>query len=221
MKLGAHHQQMLDEIAADFVATRHYTGEAEFDGAVRGAMQRVVRERFVPEEVRGSAYFNRPLQIGHGQTISQPFIVALMTQIIRPQPHHRVLEIGTGSGYQAAVLASLVDHVYSVEVIAELSAQARIALRAEGFDNVSLQVGDGHAGWPEHAPYDGILVTAAGPGIPQPLVDQLTPGGRLALPVGRQFGAQMLRMVRKDENGEAQVSDILPVSFVPLTAGQQ
>ncbi len=215
-----HKQQMLDEVAADFPATSHYTGEQHLHRDVLAAMSVVPRHLYVPEGRRDSAYFNRPLSIGLGQTISQPYIVALMTQLIGPGKDMKVLEVGTGSGYQAAILAELVDEVYSVEIVAALSRRATATLDAQGYTNVHTQVGDGAAGWPEHAPYDAIVVTAAGPQVPEALVEQLAPGGVLVLPVGEPYGAQMLTLVRKTDTGNVEQRDILPVAFVPLTSEQ-
>ena len=166
-----------------------------------------------------AAYENRPLQIGHGQTISQPFIVALMTDLLDPAPDHVVLEIGTGSGYQSAVLAALVRHVYSLEIIPALSTQARTALAREGVGSVTLRIGDGAAGWPEHAPYDGIIVTAAAPTVPPALLAQLRPGGRMVIPLGEPYGDQMLTLIVKHADGDLTQRDVLPVAFVPLMEG--
>jgi protein-L-isoaspartate(D-aspartate) O-methyltransferase len=163
------------------------------------------------------AYSNRPLAIGHGQTISQPFIVALMTQLIDPKPTDRVLEIGTGSGYQAAVLANLVARVYTIEIVRPLGERAAELLRELGHANVEVRIGDGYLGWPEAAPFDAIVVTAAPDRMPQPLIDQLAPGGRLIAPVGPQGGIQNLLLMRKDSDGRTVTRNVLPVRFVPLT----
>lgn len=179
------------------------------------ALRLVPREEFVPEDQKPFAYLNRPLPIGHGQTISQPFIVALMTDLIAPEAHHRVLEIGTGSGYQAAVLARLVSHVYSIEIVAGLGREADATLRRLGISNVSTLIGDGYAGWPEHAPYDGIVVTAAAEQVPPALIEQLAPGGRLVIPVGAL--AQELMLIEKTADGATHRTDIIPVRFVPFT----
>ena len=208
---------MIKEIAADFAATADYTSVESCDARVMAAMRSVPREEFVPESLREAAYFNRPLSIGHGQTISQPFIVALMTHFLSPQPTDRVLEIGTGSGYQAAILSELVESVYTVEIIPELADQAAKKLATLGYNNVHTHVGDGWRGWPEAGPYDGIIITAAGPDIPPLLVDQLKPGGRMVLPLGEPYAGQMLTLITKDATGAITTQDLLPVSFVPLT----
>ena len=174
------------------------------------------RHRFVPAGLSAAAYENRPLPIGAGQTISQPFMVALMTALLDPQPGHSVLEIGTGSGYQAAVLSRLVERVYSVETVPELARTAAAALRALGYTNVELLTGDGNQGWPEHAPYDGIIVTAAAPVIPPALIEQLKPGGKLVIPSGPQYGPQELLLLSKNEHGQVQRRSVIAVAFVPL-----
>lgn len=182
---------------------------------VLDAMAKVPREAFVPEERRELAYRPTALDIGHGQTISQPLIVAVMTGLLRPAPDHKVLEIGTGSGYQAAVLSRLVAEVYSIEVVAALSARAADALAGLGCSNVHLRVGDGRGGWPEAAPFDGIIVTAAAAGdVPKLLLDQLKPGGRLVAPVGDK--KQNLMLAEKDATGAVVAHSMLPVRFVPL-----
>ncbi len=209
--------QLLSQIAADARETRHYTGRGKFDAAVMDAMSSVPRHKFIDHYDRRSAYINRPLPIGHGQTISQPFIVALMTDLLNPQQDHRVLEIGTGSGYQAAVLAELVDQVYSIEIIPDLAESARERLQVLGFDNVSIKIGDGFFGWPDEGPFDGIIVTAASPQIPPALVEQLKAGARMVLPVGSPHAAQNLTLVTRREDGGYDSKEVLPVSFVPLT----
>jgi protein-L-isoaspartate(D-aspartate) O-methyltransferase len=208
--------RLIAEIAAEGRGTDAGTGRLEFDPRVLDALRRAPREAFVPDRPGESAYVNRPLPIGFGQTISQPFIVALMTDLVAPQPGEKVLEIGTGSGWQAAVLAALGARVFSVEVIPELSARAAAALASQGFGDVRLRVGDGWQGWPEEAPFDAILVTAAAPEIPQALVAQLKPGGRMVIPLGPEGGAQVLALVRKAADGTVTREDVLPVAFVPL-----
>jgi protein-L-isoaspartate(D-aspartate) O-methyltransferase len=184
---------------------------------VLAVMDKVPRHRFVPDGELFSAYYNQPLPIGHGQTISQPYIVALMTDLLKADRRSTVLEIGTGSGYQAAVLAELAGRVYSIEIVAPLAAQAAKVLRELGYDNVEVKTGDGSLGWPEHAPYDGIIVTAAAEQIPQALLDQLKPGGRLVIPVGGRFDVQQLLLISKDSSGAFQRENIELVRFVPLT----
>lgn len=187
------------------------------DPRVLDAMRAVQRHRLVPAHLAAEAYDDRPLPIGHGQTISQPYIVALMTQLAAVSPTDRVLEVGTGSGYQAAVLAELAAQVYTVEIVAPLAQQAARDLRALGYDNIEVRAGDGYAGWPEHAPFDAIVVTAAPARIPAPLLEQLKPGGRLVIPVGPLHSAQELRLVEKQADGSVRERGVVPVRFVPLT----
>jgi len=181
----------------------------------------VPRHAFLPDALRLAAYANRPLPIGHQQTISQPYIVALMTDLLDPEADGRVLEIGTGSGYQAAVLSKLVKQVYTLEVVAALAEQASERLRRLGYGNVEVRQGDGHAGWPEHAPYDGIIVTAAAPEVPPVLIEQLKPGGRLLIPVGNRYSGQELLLIEKDRHGRLRQESVLPVIFVPLTGAAE
>ncbi len=209
--------RLIEQIESDTRETRGYTGRAVLGQSVMQAMRTVPRHEFVDTHGLRAAYANRPLPIGHGQTISQPFIVALMTDLLEPKPGHRVLEVGTGSGYQAAVLAVLVDAVYSIEIIPALAETADRRLAALGYDNVSVKAGDGYYGWPEAAPFDGIIVTAVGPDIPAKLVEQLKTGGRMVLPVGTQFTAQNLTVVTKLADGGYTTRQVLPVAFVPLT----
>ena len=185
------------------------------DSRVLQAMREVRRHLFVPEDVRSAAYRDGPLPIGHGQTISQPYIVALMTQLASVDPGDRILEVGTGSGYQAAVLARLADRVYSVEIVEELAREARQKLKELGYDNVSVRIGDGFRGWPEHAPFDAIVVTCSPPEIPSPLKEQLAPGGRLIIPVGER--QQELKVVSKNQEGAIEKESVIPVRFVPMT----
>jgi protein-L-isoaspartate(D-aspartate) O-methyltransferase len=180
------------------------------------SMGEVPRHRFVPAAVQPYAYTDSPLPIGLGQTISQPYIVALMTQLAEPKPEEKALEVGTGSGYQAAVLSNLVKRVFTIEIIEELADSAKTTLQETGFLNVTVRYGDGYAGWEEEAPFDIIIVTAAAPLVPQPLIDQLAEGGRLILPVGPVGGIQELILIRK-ENGKIQEQKIIPVRFVPMT----
>jgi protein-L-isoaspartate(D-aspartate) O-methyltransferase len=185
--------------------------------AVLAALRNVPRHLFVPHELRDVAYENRPLPIGDGQTISQPFIVALMTDLLKPRPDHVVLEVGTGSGYQAAVLAGLVKRIHSIEIVAPLARQAAERLRTLGYANVVVRHGDGYAGWPEHAPFDAIIVTAGADHVPAPLVAQLKPGGRMVIPVGPSPGDLQLLVIEKARDGSIRRRAVLPVSFVPLT----
>jgi protein-L-isoaspartate(D-aspartate) O-methyltransferase len=208
--------EMLRAIAADTQYTRDYLGKDRLAEDVMAAMGRVPRHEFVPLDLRQHAYENRPLPIGLGQTISQPYIVALMTDLLGCGPGDTVLEVGTGSGYQAAVLAELVDHVYTIEIVPELGEGARETLERLGYRNVTVRVGDGYQGWPEHAPYDGIIVTAAASHIPQPLIEQLKPGGRLVIPVGLPYSYQELMLVTKDQQGNTHSKSVLGVAFVPL-----
>jgi protein-L-isoaspartate(D-aspartate) O-methyltransferase len=197
----------------------HAPGEARLDRDVLAAMAKVPRHAFVPASQLRHAYENRPLAIGHGQTISQPYIVALMTTLARPTRDAVVLEIGTGSGYQAAVLAELVARVYSIEIIEPLGTQAAQRLRALGYDNVHTRIGDGYYGWPKAGPFDAIVVTAAATSVPPPLIAQLKPGGRMVIPVGSSFFTQTLMLVEKDAAGRVRTRQVLPVRFVPLTGG--
>jgi protein-L-isoaspartate(D-aspartate) O-methyltransferase len=216
---AAERQRMVEEIVADARGTRAQTGRQVLDERVTAAMGRVPRHEFVPADQVRHAYENRPLPIGHGQTISQPYIVALMTELAAVERGHTVLEVGTGSGYQAAVMARLVKAVYTVEIIEPLGLQAAERLQRLGYDNVQVRVSDGYLGWPEHAPYDAILVTAAASHVPPPLLRQLRPGGRMVIPVGASFLVQQLMLVEKNLDGTVSTRQILPVEFVPLTGG--
>lgn len=211
---------LLEEIREEMRSTRQYTGRAALDQRVVAALGAVPRHAFVPDELQYRAYANRPLPIGHGQTISQPYIVALMTDLIRPRADDVVLEIGTGSGYQAAILSRLVKQVYSMEIVDALALQAAARLQRLGCDNVEVRAGNGRQGWPQHAPYDAILVTAAAMTIPAALIEQLKPGGSLVIPVGAQHAAQDLVLVSKDADGRIAQRSVLPVAFVPLTEAQ-
>jgi protein-L-isoaspartate(D-aspartate) O-methyltransferase len=210
-------RQMVDEIASMARSTRQETGRERFAGRVMDAMGKVPRHRFVPERAVRGAYGNHPLAIGEGQTISQPYIVALSTDLIDPRPEHVVLEIGTGSGYQAAVLSELVRQVYSIEIVEPLGKSAAERLSAMGYGNVAVRIGDGYRGWPEHAPFDGIVVTAAAPFIPEPLIAQLKPNGKMAIPIESPRGGQELVLVEKKADGTISQRVVLPVRFVPMT----
>jgi len=210
-------QQMVEAIEQDVRETSLYLDREALDPRVMTAIARVPRHEFVPATQRRHAYDNRPLPIGFGQTISQPYIVALMSDLIKPRPGDSVLELGTGSGYQAAMLAELTGHVYSIEIIEELGEQAAGRLSRLGYDNVTTRIGDGYYGWEEHAPFDAIVVTAAASHVPPPLVAQLKPGGRMVIPVGSRFLTQQLVLIEKDPGGQLITRQILPVKFVPLT----
>lgn len=217
--IPAQRERMLREIEAEYRLTRSLTGRETMSEAVERALREVRREDFVPEGLVKLAYDNTPLPIGHGQTISQPYIVALMTDLLALESDDRVLEVGTGCGYQAAILSRLVREVYTVEVIPELGKQAAQRLARLGYDNVHCRVGDGYRGWKEYAPYDAIMVTAAARDVPPALIEQLRAGGRLVIPLSRRFGAQQLVLLEKDPAGRVTRRDILPVSFVPMTGG--
>jgi protein-L-isoaspartate(D-aspartate) O-methyltransferase len=207
---------MIAEIEAETGETSGLTGRTRLSPRVRAALAKVRREAFVPDAEAPYAYVNAPLPIGHRQTISQPFIVALMTELLDLEPDDVVLEIGTGSGYQAAILAELARRVYTIEVIPELAAAARAALQREGYGTIELRCGDGALGWPEHAPFDAIIITAAAPKIPPALFAQLKPGGRMIAPVGPYAVEQQLVLIRKDEDGRVATRDVMAVAFVPL-----
>lgn len=192
-------------------------GKDALDEQVMEAMEKVLRHEFVPDELKPHAYINSALPIGLDQTISQPYIVALMTDLADINKNSRVLEVGTGSGYQAAILAELVDHVYTMEIIEPLGIQAKNILNHLGYKNVTVRIGDGYHGWPEQAPFDAILVTAAVEQVPDALTQQLKPGGRLVIPLGQQSGTQMLTVIKKTMDGVIVRDEILPVGFVPLT----
>ncbi|MBI5016611.1 MAG: protein-L-isoaspartate(D-aspartate) O-methyltransferase [Deltaproteobacteria bacterium] len=209
---------MVREIEADVVQTRREVGTKSLDRRTLEAVGRAPRHEFVPAELRRFAYDNRPLPIGFGQTISQPYIVALMTDLLGVEAGDRVLEVGTGSGYQAAILAELGARVYTVEIIPQLAERARLTLARLGYRAVEVRDGDGYYGWEEHAPFDAVVVTAASGHIPQPLVRQLKPGGRLVIPVGGPFMTQELVFVEKTA-GVVRTRQVLPVVFVPLTGG--
>ena len=210
-------QQMLTAIQQMMEMTEPSVGKASLNKRVAEAMLAVPRHKFVPPDSQLYAYENRALPISHRQTISQPYIVALMTDLAEVTSESVVLEVGTGSGYQAAVLSELVSHVYSIEIVEPLGLDARLLLQDLGYDNVTVRIGDGYYGWPEHAPFDAILVTAAAEHIPEQLIQQLKPGGRLVIPVGEHRLSQSLRVLTKGMDGEIKQRDVLPVVFVPLT----
>jgi len=214
--MKTHSQQMIADIEEQVRFTAAMIGRERLDPRVMAAMAAVPRHLFVPEQEERYAYANGPLPIGHGQTISQPYIVALMTDLLECGPEDRVLEVGTGSGYQAAVLSLVVGRVYSVEIIGALAAEASARLARLGYHNLEVRHGDGGEGWPEHAPFDGILVTAAAPAVPPALIEQLAPGARLVIPVGPRYGHQRLLTVERRPDGSLERRDILGVAFVPL-----
>jgi len=209
-------QQLLTDIDSEVRITHRWIGKDALDARVMQVMAQVPRHEFVPEGEQNLAYANGPLPIGHGQTISQPYIVALMTDLLAPQAEHTILEIGTGSGYQTAVLSLLCKTVYTMDLVPPLTKAASERLARLNYTNIHARSGNGYQGWPEHAPYDGIIVTAAASHIPEALVEQLKPGGRLVIPVGQPFMSQELMLVNKNEKGEIDTQDILAVAFVPL-----
>lgn len=212
----ARERELMVLTVANMAETTGSAATRRLDPDVLAALRRVPRHLFVPEEERAHAYRNEPLQIGHGQTISQPFIVGFMTHLLELEPDHRVLEIGTGSGYQAAVLAEMGARVWSIEIVEPLARSAAATLARLGYANVTVRAGDGYAGWPDEAPFDRIIVTAAAPHVPQPLVDQLRPGGRMVIPVARGREGDELMLVTKDRGGRVRTRALLPVRFVPL-----
>jgi protein-L-isoaspartate(D-aspartate) O-methyltransferase len=196
---------------------RYIEGDGITDRAVLGAMARVPRHEFVPRNRLRVAYANYPLSIGHGQTISQPFIVGYMTEKLGLKPGEKVLEIGTGSGYQAAILSEITPHVYSIEIIRALAVAAKARFTRLGYKTIQCKIADGYHGWPEHAPFDAIIVTCAAGTVPPPLVKQLKPGGRMCIPVGPPGHVQRLILVSKDAEGKVRSKSLIPVAFVPLT----
>ncbi|MFM1891412.1 MAG: hypothetical protein RLZ44_489 [Pseudomonadota bacterium] len=209
-------ERLLREIELEVAETQSYTGRARLHPEVIAALRATPRERFVPPALQQEAFGNYPLPIGYGQTISQPYIVAIMTELLDLEPQDRVLEVGTGSGYQAAVLSHLVAQVFSIENVGELSSAAQRRFEELGYDNIRTRAGDGYVGWPEEAPFDAIIVTAAAPRLPPPLVEQLAPGGRLIAPLDTERGQELV-LVTKDAAGEIRRESLLPVAFVPLT----
>jgi len=211
---------MVEEVNAMYAETRSETGLAAMSPAVRAALSRVERHRLVPPAQVGAAYRNHPLPIGAGQTISQPYIVALSADLLSPKAGDVVLEVGTGSGYQAAVLAEVVKQVYSIELIESLGKAAAARLSEMGYRNIDVRIGDGYAGWPEKAPFDGIVVTAAAPQVPPALIEQLRSGGRMVIPVGASGDIQYLKLLVKRADGGYDERPVLPVRFVPLVPGK-
>ena len=214
----AQRQALVEELRDDSRLVEKY-GAPPLSERTLAALEQVPRHEFVPDSQKRYAYQNRPLSIGAGQTISQPYIVALMTDLAEVTKDDVVLEIGTGSGYQAAVLSELVGRVYTIEIVEELGRRAASTLERLGYDNVTARVGDGYAGWPDHAPFDAILVTAAPEKVPQPLIEQLAVGGRMVIPVGAENETQTLQVLTKEDNGDVIISNVIAVRFVPLTRG--
>ena len=214
-------RRLVETIRRDARETARWTGRAAFGERVLEAIGKVPRHQFVTDGDERQAYINRPRPIGHGQTISQPYIVALMTDLLDLKGHERVLEIGTGSGYQAAVLAEVTAEVFSIEIIPQLAKRARLRLEEAGYTNVRVRIGDGFKGWPGEAPFDAIMVTAAPEHIPPALIEQLKPGGRMVVPIGRARDRQTLTLVVKTAAGETRITDVLPVAFVPMVPGEK
>jgi protein-L-isoaspartate(D-aspartate) O-methyltransferase len=211
------HEALILEIEANVERTRDYLGKSVLDTRVMAAMARVPRHEFVPAPLREIAYDNRPLPIGYGQTISQPYIVAIMTDLLDLPAGCNALDIGTGSGYQAAILAEICETVYTIEIVEPLGQEAGARLERLGYQNVRTRIGDGFFGWPEAAPFDAIVVAAVANELPLPLIEQIKPGGRMIIPIGTRLGGQDLILVTKSADGETSTRSILPVIFVPLT----
>ncbi|UCG78698.1 MAG: protein-L-isoaspartate(D-aspartate) O-methyltransferase [Nitrospirota bacterium] len=216
-RYSAMKEQMIREITSDMKFTGRQTGRETLRPGVLRAMRNVPRHEFVPPRSRAVAYRNHPLPIGHGQTISQPYVVALMTDLMELDGDEAVLEIGTGSGYQAAILSGLAKEIYTIEIIKELGEEARQRLDRLGYGNVKVKTGDGYFGWKEHAPFDAIIVTCASGHVPPPLIDQLKPGGKIVIPVGGVYSVQMLMVISKDMKGDIRSRQVIPVRFVPMT----
>lgn len=214
-------EKMVQEIELDVRRTAAYIGQSQLKEEVLTVMGEVPRHEFVPPGARGAAYANRPLPIGYGQTISQPYIVALMTDLLAVSEEARVLEVGSGSGYQAAVLSHLVKEVHSIEIIWQLARECRSRLARLGYSNITLYEGDGYYGLEDKGPFDAIIVTAAASYIPPPLIAQLKPGGRMVIPVGSPFAVQHLMLLEKNDQGEISMRQVLPVQFVPLTGKRE
>jgi protein-L-isoaspartate(D-aspartate) O-methyltransferase len=217
MDIEQKHQRMIEVIEEEVAYTSHAIGKNKLDTRVMEAMRKVPRHEFVPASSQIIAYSNRPLSIGHGQTISQPYIVALMTDLLEPQPDDVILEIGSGSGYQSAVLSCLVKQVHTTETVSPLVDPARERLQRLGYTNVQVHESDGYFGLPGQAPFDGIIITAAAPHVPAPLLEQLKPGGRLVIPVGHEYYAQELLVIQKHEKNHYTRRKVIDVVFVPLT----
>lgn len=216
---AAERRALMVEISALAKETQSETGQGVISAQVMEAMGRVPRHLFVPPEVRHHAYRNRPLPIGYSQTISQPFLVAYMTELLQVNKDSKVLEVGAGSGYQAAILGELVKEVYTIEIIKPLAERASETLKSKGYTNVQVQVGDGYYGWKKHAPFDAIIVTAVASHVPPPLIQQLKRGGRMLIPLGSSFMPQHLVLVEKDMQDKVRTRELLPVQFVSLTGG--
>jgi protein-L-isoaspartate(D-aspartate) O-methyltransferase len=216
----AQRARLVADIDQMYAETRAETGLAAMAPRVRAAIGKVERHRLIPQDQAHLAYRNHPLPIGHSQTISQPYIVALSTDLLAPEPAQVVLEVGTGSGYQAAVLAEIVRQVYTIEIVEPLGRAAQSRLAALGYKNIEVRIGDGYKGWPEKGPFDGIVVTAAAPRVPQALVDQLKPGGRMVIPIGERWEVQQLLLITRKADGTLQQKNVLPVRFVPLVPGR-
>ncbi|PCJ46371.1 MAG: protein-L-isoaspartate O-methyltransferase [Moraxellaceae bacterium] len=208
---------LIENIVYDVINTARFIGNRDLSPEEIESLATTPRHEFVPAKLQQYAYLNRPLPIGYGQTISQPYIVALMTNLLETEPDHVVLEVGTGSGYQAAILSPLVAKVYTIEIIEPLAESVTERLAQLEYDNIEVKHADGFYGWPEHGPFDSIIITAAGGQIPPPLIEQLKYGGRMVLPIGGPFSTQYLMLVIKDYNGHITTRQVLPVRFVPLT----
>jgi len=221
MEFVEERQEMIRVIKEEAAYTSVYTGKKSIDSQILQVMSEIPRHEFVPKAMHSYAYENGPLYIGCGQTISQPYIVALMTDLLSPKPEHTILDIGTGSGYQAAILSRLVKQVYGVEIVGTLAREAKTRLHRLGYDNIELKIGDGTQGWAQHSPFDGIIVAAATPFVPAKLVAQLKPGGKLVMPLGFSNKAQELIVIEKNEKGETDQRYVLPVVFVPLVADRE
>lgn len=216
---AAERRALVAEISALARDTQSETGQGAFSNKVMDAMGKVQRHRFVPPDIVRYAYRNRPLPIGYGQTISQPFLVAYMTELLQVGKGSKVLEVGTGSGYQAAILGELVKKVYSIEIVEPLATRATKTLKVNGYTNVEVKAGDGYYGWEQHAPFDAIIVTAVASHVPPPLIQQLKRGGRMLIPLGSNFMPQHLVLVEKDMQDRVRTRELLPVRFVPLVGG--